>query len=349
MSAARFSMFASSSSTAAARSSAHAPQCFHCREENCIITDYTSGDVTCTSCGTVQEERMLADSIEYNRWCIDSHFPASGFGFGSDAFDYANTTSTGAPAKATKTTGDFFFTATATAGRPPLPPSAASPLLLQPANANGTANNASSSNHITPQRKLSVSLVNQFLEALNLGESFVATHAHDLRNRVMAAMQFKARPFVAAMACCVYLACRDSGQHKVPRSAQEVVTRLGIDAQIFHRVLKEILKTLPRETRQKDENQHVKVSDGIVRQIQLLTSVPLDRAYVVARRAMQIDVVRRQRRYMLASPPSTANAVLIALACESLKIDLDPNELVQQGWIALGTLKKHGGALRKWI
>jgi transcription initiation factor TFIIIB Brf1 subunit/transcription initiation factor TFIIB len=302
--------------------------CYHCEEENCIVADVSSGDVTCTACGTVQDERMIVDDLAHNGWCLESHHPMYGYGHGAthqftqQYNNYQQHQSIARPAR------DLPATAPA---------------------ATTHVHEVSAPDHVTPQFKHGVDLVNDFLEALGLQDSFVAVHAHDLRTKVMAALHFKARPFVAAMACCVYLACRDSKQEKVPRSAQEVMERLGIEAPVFNRVLKEILLKLPRETKQQDTKQHVKHTDGLSRQIQQLRSVPLDKTYVVARKAAELDVIRKQHRYMLATPPSHTNAVLITMACEITGIPLDLEELIGTGWIAASTLKKHVSAMKKWM
>ena len=321
-------MFASSYSWNRSRD-----RCYHCEEVDCIITDVSSGDVTCTSCGTVQEERMIVDDLDHNGWCLESHYPISNSSF--------------SPNPVINGSHSMFLDSISKA--PAVEVGAAAGSSGGGASGRIIAVQDHQDHHITPQRKHGFELVNTFLEALQLRDSYVAVHAQDLCARVMSALHFKARPFVAAMACCVYLACRDSRQQKVPRSAQEIMDKLDIEASVFNKVLKDILLKLPQETKQMDSKQHVKHTDGLGRQLQQIKSVPLNVNYAVGIKAAELDIIRKKHHYMLATPPTHTNAVLIALACELMQIPLDVNELIDRGWIAASTLKKHIAAMKKWI
>jgi transcription initiation factor TFIIIB Brf1 subunit/transcription initiation factor TFIIB len=196
---------------------------------------------------------------------------------------------------------------------------------------------------------ISKQILNDFLGALNLINTSLAVHAHDLRERVMKKYQFKAKPLAAAMACCAYLACRDSGYEKIPRSATEVYVRLGVDGSMFKRILKQVLILIPNETAQKDQRQHVKYSDGLIRQIQMLKSIPIDQEHAIAFNVMKLNDIRKAHTYMMATKPVALNAVLIVLACEQLKINIDESEVISNGWISKPTLKKHADKIRSWV
>jgi transcription initiation factor TFIIIB Brf1 subunit/transcription initiation factor TFIIB len=190
----------------------------------------------------------------------------------------------------------------------------------------------------------SLMILKEYLGALNLTGTSVATHAHDLRERVMHKYHFKARPLEAAMGCCIYLACRNSGSDKIPRTASEVFTRLCIEGVLFKRILKDVINLLPKETNQ-GQKQYVKPTDGLIRQIQTLKSIPLDQDHAVAKHVRDLDDLRKAKKKMMATPPTTINAVLIYIAAAQLQIPVDAAEMIGLGWISKPTLKKHVEAM----
>ena len=43
-------------------------QCVYCKATNSFTTDYKAGQVACSSCGTVQDERLIDDTQEWRNF-----------------------------------------------------------------------------------------------------------------------------------------------------------------------------------------------------------------------------------------------------------------------------------------
>ena len=282
--------------------------CEHCGSDNHVV-DYAHGDTVCRDCGTVMDERLMMFDVDSNTsWCNDTH-----------NFYYADD---GSAKAAHQPPSAVAAGAGAISSAPPVSASAADP--------NSNAGK----------------VLDTILRSLHMQDSFIAQHAHELRARIMSAHCFKGRPMVAAMACCVYLACKDSKQMRIPRSATEIIERLGLEAKVFHKVLKDINNMMPTCT---EPQQHVSEHDTVIRQMQQLEDIPDAMYFPLARRIQAMDDIRKEKKYMIVSAPTIVNAVLILLACEEQDIKIDKNKMVSLGWISTATLKKHTKTIRAWL
>ena len=182
------------------------------------------------------------------------------------------------------------------------------------------------------------------LVCLHMDNSAIAGVACATYDLIKETYQFRGEMLNAVFAACIYLACLKSTE-RTPRAAHEIYDMFHIDSKQFHRALKKIQGIVPKTMPEK----RFKEDDGVVRQLEQLTTVPPARLYEVVRRVSHYNAKRKDMKYMLATPPTTINAVLIALACEDLKIPLNKNEMIQKKWASVVTLNKHVKKIRSLL
>lgn len=180
------------------------------------------------------------------------------------------------------------------------------------------------------------------LARLQLDSTAVATSAFAIYNQMKEHHQFRGSMLNAVFAACIYMGCLTNNQGRVPRAAHEIYEMFCIDSKQFYKAFKEIQSIVPRIT---TENRFTE-DDGMIRQLEQLASVPINGLHDIARRMTFYNSKRKDMKYMLATPPTTINAVLIALACEDLGIPLNRNEMIKRKWTSEVTLKKHVKMIR---
>jgi transcription initiation factor TFIIIB Brf1 subunit/transcription initiation factor TFIIB len=181
--------------------------------------------------------------------------------------------------------------------------------------------------------------LDMMLAHLHMDNTIIAESAHALHKAVKERYSFRCNMLTASLACCIYLACMQTKTERISRGACEIYDKFKIDCKAFYRALKEIQDVVPKDASVADHRFSEK--DGIIRQLERLESVPLERIHEVALRVAFYNSIRKDMRYMMATPPTTINAVLILLACEDLGIRVEKKKITQMKWASIVTLKKH--------
>jgi len=161
----------------------------------------------------------------------------------------------------------------------------------------------------------------------------VEKNANDLFQKIRALHAFRGQPLQAIMACTIYMSCN---LLQMSRDAKEIYEPLGINLHVFHKALKNIYELLPEVNMQM---KRIQEDDIIVRQVQQL--VPNEKKWTVIRLVKHLDGKRKDKSILMGSPPSVVNAILIFIACEKLKININKTEYLLQARVSRATLDKH--------
>jgi transcription initiation factor TFIIIB Brf1 subunit/transcription initiation factor TFIIB len=199
--------------------------------------------------------------------------------------------------------------------------------------------------HVVPDR-IAVRL-DGMLARLHLDNSIVATTAHGLLKIIKQHLTFRDTMMNAALACCIYLACMQTKTGRIPRSAEEIYGHFMIDNKTFYKALKEVHNGIPQQA--SSILQRYSEKDSVIRQLEQLHAVPLERIHEVVNRVAYYNTVRMDMRYMLATPPTTINAVLIVLACDDLDIAVEKKQMVNLKWASIVTMNKHLKSIREFV
>lgn len=152
---------------------------------------------------------------------------------------------------------------------------------------------------------------------------------------------FRGSPLNAAILCSIYISCNINSNEigdGIARDAKELCLAIGVDQVVFSKTLKRVYEIVP--------DVHAKMKtvserDVLLRQIRMVSQVPLEKAWDVARETMKLDVIRRREMLLMGSPPNVVNAVLVFLACGKMKIALKKVGYVQDMCISRATLDKY--------
>lgn len=182
-------------------------------------------------------------------------------------------------------------------------------------------------------------LLSKYVAAFGLDSSTeVYEVAKDIFYQVKDQYCFKGSRMRIAMACCLYIAFKLANRSRVARDASEVCTRLNLESSLFSKVMKEVLRFLPKveaTLKQVTEN------DSIVRQIQLVNEIPLDKVHKLASVVMELDALRIKHNLMMGTSPMIINAVLIFLGAKQLGIKIKKTLFLSYGWVSRATIDKH--------
>lgn len=190
-----------------------------------------------------------------------------------------------------------------------------------------------------PMKQTLEDLLSNYVAAFGLDSSAeVYRVAKDIFNEVKDKYCFKGWRIQIALACCLYIAFKLANRSRVARDAAEICARLGIESVVFSKIMKEVLRLLPKveaSLKQVTEN------DSIVRQIQLVKEIPLDRIHKLASVVQELDVLRLKHDLMMGTSPMITNAVLIFLGAKKLGVRLKKTIFLSYGWVSRATIDKH--------
>ena len=182
-----------------------------------------------------------------------------------------------------------------------------------------------------------------FASHLRLNEHIEA-EANTIFKAVRDKYSFRGAPLNCAIVGSIYIACNVQNTVGVSRDTKELCTAIGIDVQAFHKVLKHMYELLPEVHAQM---QSVKEGDTLTRQIQSIDSIPLERTIEVAKEVRRLDSIRRNKLLLMGSPPVVVNAVLVFVACLTLKLKLHKTTYVAEVKVSRATLDKYVRLLRE--
>ena len=195
------------------------------------------------------------------------------------------------------------------------------------------------SNLSKPLARTLEELLTTYVAAFGLDDSAeVYKVAKDIFRQIKDKYSFKGARISVVVACCVYIAFKLANRTRVARDAAEICTQLKIDSGLFAKVMKEVLRLLPSiEARLKQ----VTENDSIVRQIQLVKEIPLEKVHKLTAIVQELDALRIKQNLMMGTSPMITNAVLIFVGAKRIGISLKKKEFLSYGWVSRATMDKH--------
>jgi transcription initiation factor TFIIIB Brf1 subunit/transcription initiation factor TFIIB len=190
-----------------------------------------------------------------------------------------------------------------------------------------------------PMKQTLEDLLSTYLAAFGLDESAeVYKVAKDIFQQVKDKYCFKGSRIHTVVACCVYIAFKLANRSRVARDAAEICAKLGIESSLFAKIMKEVLRLLPKT---EASLKQVTENDSIVRQIQIMKEIPLEKVHKLASVVQELDSLRLKHHLMMGTSPMITNAVLIFIAARQLRIPLKKPAFLSYGWVSRATVDKH--------
>lgn len=208
-----------------------------------------------------------------------------------------------------------------------------------PATVSNTIDTIESSKLSKPLARTLEELLTMYVAAFGLDENAeIYRVAKDIFRKIKDKYSFKGARINVVVACCVYIAFKLANRTRIARDAAEVCTQLKVDSGLFAKVMKEVLRLLPAiEVRLKQ----VTENDSIVRQIQLVNEIPLDKVHKLTSVVQELDALRTKHNLMMGTSPMITNAVLIFIGARQLGISLKKTRFLSYGWVSRATIDKH--------
>ena len=268
--------------------------CKYCKAQNSIITDFSAGQVVCSSCGAVLEDRI-----------IDETYEGRNFGSENQGSGGKDQTRVGGPINA--------YAEEINAGVSIATKKNGTPLSNIRMRSSGSSNNSL-------QRIFKKA--DELAQKLDLKLSIV-DKARDLLALVEKQKKLKGRSLDCIIASVIYVACR---LKNVPRPLPEIAKNLGLEKKTVNKCFNSIKHIIIEN----NDNQIAQNVSGLVNSYCNKMDLEEKKKQNLKKAAMEISEMICNKEVIAGRNPSTIAAVSILIAARLLELGLSKKEIADK-------------------
>lgn len=264
--------------------------CKYCKAQNSIITDFSAGQVVCSSCGAVLEDRI-----------IDETYEGRNFGSENQGSGGKDQTRVGGPLNAYADEVNLGITIA--------PKRHGDPYSNIRIRSSGSSNNSL-------QRIFK--RADELAQKLDLKQSIV-DKTRDLLAKVEKEKKLKGRSLDCIIASVIYVACR---LRSVPRPLAEIAINLNLDKKTVNKCFNSIKNIIIDNT----DNQIAQNVSGLVNSY----CNKMEQPNSLKKAAMEISEMICNKEVIAGRNPSTIAAVSILIASRLLELKLNKKDIAEK-------------------